>query len=284
MVRPMRISFSELCLIGDDPELNVDRLRSAGAEEVELMLDGRGWDGFETRQEEFAARLAGRGVRYSVHVPVWDFNLAGESFSMRSAVLESYKRSIEFAALMGACHLVVHPGWVSEKSFSKERARGRVRDSMEELARFDEDFQVPLLVENIGGPAASIFDLDQYASFLNGLPSILGYIVDLGHAHLNSWDLSALLGRIGPRIRAFHLHDNDSTSDSHLPLGKGTIDWEGTLGLIGNLGGEPAMVLEYGIGTELSHLSEGKAFLEDREYRAQPRRRAADEIDQGGRK
>ncbi|MCX7027509.1 MAG: sugar phosphate isomerase/epimerase [Spirochaetes bacterium] len=257
----MRISYSELCLIGGSIESNVERLRASGAEEIELILDGAGWDSFEIRMARIAASLKSMSVDYSIHVPVWDLNLVCENAAMRVAVLEAYKKTIEFGALLGARHIVLHTGWSSDRHFSKEKARERAKDSIEALSRFNEDFSQLLLVENIGGPGASLFTQDQFAAFLEGCPEDLGYIVDIGHANLNGWDLGALFPALGARLRALHLHDNDGRTDSHLPLCRGCVDWKKTLDLVAELGTEPTLILEYNIGTELKALEEGKAFL-----------------------
>ncbi|GAF94384.1 unnamed protein product, partial [marine sediment metagenome] len=46
-----------------------------------------------------------------------------------------------------------------------------------------------------------------------------------GHANL-SRNLHEYLDRIGPRIRHFHLQDNDGQADIHLGPFAGRIDWE----------------------------------------------------------
>lgn len=51
--------------------------------------------------------------------------------------------------------------------------------------------------------------------------------MDIGHQHRFS-DLDAFewLRRMEKRLLHIHLHDNDGTSDSHWPIGRGTIDFE----------------------------------------------------------
>lgn len=258
----MHISYSELCLIGGEVGANVDSLIGQGAEHIELMLDGRGWDQFPRRMEELAQALRARRAAYSVHVPVWDVNLASESPHIRAAALESYEASIVFASMIGARYVVIHPGYRSDGRFSAALARERAADAMRELIAFNGAYGRLLLVENIGGPSASIFSQDEYAHFLDGVSGTVGYIVDVGHAFLNGWSIVPLLGSIRERLFALHLHDNDGGNDSHLPLGQGSIDWEGICAGLKSLGRDLELVLEYDIGTELAALPRGKAFLE----------------------
>jgi hypothetical protein len=53
----VRVYYSELCLIGGSVESNVDKLIAHGAENVELMLDGEGWNDFHLCMDELAATL-----------------------------------------------------------------------------------------------------------------------------------------------------------------------------------------------------------------------------------
>jgi sugar phosphate isomerase/epimerase len=256
------ISYSELCLIGGDVGENVDAMIGRGAENIELMLDGQGWELFQLRMEGLARSLLERKVGYSVHVPVWDVNLTSESSYIREAALESYRQSIVFASMIGASHVVLHPGARSDRHFSASLARGRAREALSALADFNKAYGRLLLVENIGSPESSIFSQEEYAEFLSGQPPEFGYIVDVGHAFLNGWDIPALIGSIKDRLFALHLHDNDGKLDAHLPLGEGAIDWPGIFEAVRKSGRELDLILEYNIGTELSSLAEGKALLE----------------------
>jgi len=258
----MNVFYSELCLIGGAVEENVDRLIAAGAENIELMLDGAGWNDFHLRMDDLAAMLKTRKVGYSVHVPVWDANLTSENTQLREAVLETYRQSIAFAALVDARHVVLHTGWCSDVHFSKDTARERARESMLSLVEYNKRFGLILLVENIGTTSTSLFTERQFVDFLRDFPERIGYLVDVGHAHRNGWNLETLLPALGEKLYAVHLHDNDKSSDSHAPLGEGTVDWGRLIKVISNTGRNLSLILEYNIGVEPGKLAEGKAFLE----------------------
>jgi sugar phosphate isomerase/epimerase len=267
----MQIYFSELCLLGGDIEKNVDRLVAAGAANVELMLDGAGWNDFHLRKEEIARALRGKKIGYSVHVPVWGSNLSYENSQYRAAVLESYRQSIDFAALLGARHVVLHPGSCPSPQFSREVARERSREAMLSLLEHDERYGLLLLVENVGTSETSLFTEAQFADFLEGMPDRIGYLVDIGHAQLCGWDIPALLPALGDRLHALHVHDNDGKRDLHAPIGSGLVDWDRVLGAAAATGRDLGMVIEYDMGTELAALAEGAAFLEAAAARKAPR-------------
>jgi len=258
----MRIFYSELCLIGGGAASNVDKLIEHGAENIELMLDGEGWNDFHLRMGELASVLRTKKVGYSVHVPVWDANLTSESAHLRKAVLESYEATIAFASLIGAGHVVLHTGWCADPHFSKEIGRARAAASLGALVDFNKAYGQLLLVENIGSAATSLFTERQFIDFLDGCPGEVGCIVDVGHAHINGWRMDSLFSELGGRLRALHIHDNDGLNDKHAPIGEGNIDWSEVLAAAKRTGADLGLILEYNIGTELEKLAEGKAFLE----------------------
>jgi sugar phosphate isomerase/epimerase len=264
----MRVFYSELCLIGCGVESNVDSLVAHGAENIELMLDGEGWNDFHLNMDGLAATLKNKNVGYSVHVPVWDANLTSENAHLRNAVLESYKATIAFASRIEARHVVLHTGWCSDPHFSKEKGRMRARIALEELAEFNRSYGQLLLVENIGSNAASLFSEEQFVEFLDGFPANIGYVVDIGHAHINGWHIASLLKKLGDKLHALHIHDNDGQKDIHAPvgapLGEGSIDWNMVLRAAKDTHRDLSLILEYNIGTGLDKLTQGKSFLENR--------------------
>jgi sugar phosphate isomerase/epimerase len=258
----MEIFYSELCLIGGAVEDNVDRLIAGGAENIELMLDGAGWDDFPRRMDGLVPALRAKKANYSVHVPVWDVNLTCSNAHLRAAVLETYRQSIVLAARLDARHIVLHTGWCSDPHFSKDQARGWAREAMLALHEFNAAYGQNLLVENVGTNVTSLFTEDQFLHFLDGFPEDFGYLVDAGHAYINGWNLDTLFARLGKRIRAIHIHDNDGLKDRHAPIGEGNMDWKSILAAASATGLNLNLVLEYTIGTELSRLTAGKAFVE----------------------
>ncbi len=52
-------------------------------------------------------------------------------------------------------------------------------------------------------------------------------VLDTGHQNAQKEILPLSVEKLGRRIRYVHASDNDSRTNAHLALGKGTIDWEG---------------------------------------------------------
>jgi sugar phosphate isomerase/epimerase len=258
----MDIYYSELCVLGGNVFENVDKLIESGADHIEVMLDGQCWNEFHNRMDDLVIELKKRPVTYSVHSPVWDTNLTSENYHIRQAVMESLRQSIIFAAKLSATHVVIHPGFSQNVTFNKEIAKARSRDSIMELIEFNKDYGMLLLIENVGNAVHSIFTFEEYINFLNDFPEKVGYLIDIGHAHMNHWNIEKLLLSVKDRLYAIHIHDNDGVSDQHLPIGEGITDWDSIFNTVKQTECNPSLVLEYDIGIPVQKLAEGKHILE----------------------
>lgn len=254
----MDVFYSELCLIGKNPAENVRAMRDAGATDIELMLDGAGWESFHDRIDELAAKLRIPGISYSVHVPVWEGNLTSRNAFVREGVLQSYCASIRMAAAVGASQLVVHPGFCYIPNDDKVELRKICSQLLERLFDFNRGYGLRLLIENVGTNTTSLFTKEEYIDFCKGLPPEGGSLIDVGHAHVNGWDISQLILGVKDNLCALHLHDNNGDKDSHLPIGEGSIDWPTLAAAVKSLDSCPSLILEYDIGNPLEKLAQGR--------------------------
>ncbi len=257
----MKVFFSELCLVNENLLNNVKRLIDYGAEHIELMLDGRSWDGYEDHMEHLCSELEPFPVTYAIHSPVWNFNLTAGSGYIRKATMNAYKDSIIFAHKLKASHVVLHPGFSDIPFEDKKSLIELSRQAMMELSTFNESYGVDLLIENVGNSTASIFNFEEYVSFLNDLPETMKYILDVGHANITKWDIPKLIKQLGPRLKAFHFNDNDGEKDIHLAIGEGTVNWKEVFEAIRKEKRSYDLILEYNVKTDLRKLEEGKVIL-----------------------
>lgn len=257
----MQIYYSNLCKMGDGLSESLSQMVNYGGDSIELMLDGGAWDEFEAHSRELAKILSDRPVTYSVHTPVWDMNLTSENAQAREAAMEAYRNSITFAALIGAEHVVLHPGFCYTPAFDKATAQRRAGAAIEKLCEFNGQYKISLLVENVGNSATSIFTQEEYIAFIQMFDGAIGSIFDIGHANLCGWDLSRTILRLNPYLRAVHLHDNDGRVDAHLPIGEGGIHWQSVFEALRECSPDLRLILEYGIGTPLEKLQKGKEIL-----------------------
>lgn len=158
-------------------------------------------------------------LRYTVHAPVADVNIASDNEHLRRATIRVLADLTEICDRIGAERLVIHPGhiWAEEVRGAAGRALDR---SLADLAAIQEEVNIRLAVENMGAWDICFF---REPGFLDCLAEhSLGFALDVGHAHVNG-NLELFLEQ-GRPIHV-HLHDNCGSRDDHLACGEGSIDF-----------------------------------------------------------
>jgi len=177
----------------------------------------------------------------SLHGPCVGVNLAEAG---HEHYLCAYERAFRFAAEWDADYVVVHTneGYRDQP----ERVRARIKFRLERLLSMAAAYDVDLLVENVGLKTQKnlLFDFDDYFALLAAFPRA-GALLDTGHAHINGWNLGKTVQRLGTRVRACHIHDNDGKVDKHLCIGNGSIQWDGFFQAIGESAADMTLVFEY---------------------------------------
>lgn len=263
--------YSDLPLITGDICENITQLIAHGADKVELLMDGDKWDGMEALFAELAPKLRALPVGYTLHPPAWDMNLTSENKAIREASFSEYKKAIQFANMIGADHVVIHPGFCFSPVFDKKLAQARAKQYIEQLCAIAKPLQVQLVIENVGYNGSSLFTQEEFTRFLDTIDETAGYLLDIGHAHLNQWDIPKLIRDTKERLFALHVHDNNGTEDEHLPIGEGTIQWEEVFAAMRDVSHDCQIVLEYAPNTPLEKLREGKELLARKIYAEEER-------------
>ncbi|OAT82310.1 sugar phosphate isomerase/epimerase family protein [Desulfotomaculum copahuensis] len=252
----LNVSFSDLPLLGKKPAAVVRLLCEAGADGLEILMDGPAWDDPGEAARQLRTVLRTCPVPVSLHPPAWDINLTSENGVIRAASFEAHLAAVRLAHEVGAKHVVVHPGFRHSPAFPLYAAWERAEDALARLVEAARPLGVVLAVENVGYGGESLFTQDEYVVFVERFDSaVTGYLIDTGHALLNGWDLPALLEQAAPRLAGIHLHDNYGDADTHRPVGEGTVAWDGIWRALGALAPDCPLILEYAPGTPLSRLS-----------------------------
>jgi sugar phosphate isomerase/epimerase len=159
----------------------------------------------------------------SIHAPFMDLSPGAVDSMVRDATLERFRQVLDVAEILGPKTVVFHSGyekwkyalnvdlWLEKSLLTwrqvNERAAGiGVKVAVENIFE-DEPSNLKLLMENMNS-----------ANF--------GICFDTGHFNLFSKLLiEEWIEPLNPYIIELHLHDNDQTSDQHLPIGEGTFDF-----------------------------------------------------------
>lgn len=148
-------------------------------------------------------------------------------------------RAIEYAAFLGAKQIVIHP-------LNTPKDTDYVAFNVAYLRKFEEAarrFGICIAAEN--GPVRRVGRIVEQLD-----PEVFVYCLDTGHANSpDTWTAeSAVLQIPSGRLRALHLNDNrgikDHASDIHFPPFYGTIDWDGVVKALSEVGYSGDFTLE----------------------------------------
>ncbi|MEJ2695222.1 MAG: sugar phosphate isomerase/epimerase [Candidatus Sulfobium sp.] len=169
----------------------------------------------------------------SIHAPFMDLSPGAVDSMVRTATMERFRQILDVAEVLRPKTVVFHSGyekwkyalnvdlWLEKSLLTwrevSERAAGMgLKVAIENIFE-DEPSNLKLLMENMKS--------DNF-----------GICFDTGHFNLFSkLPLAEWMESLNPYIFELHLHDNDGTSDQHLPIGDGTFDFREFFGLLRNL-------------------------------------------------
>jgi sugar phosphate isomerase/epimerase len=228
---------------------------------IEISTDGPHWHAnsdliYEKRR--FEQHLGPIGV----HLPIWELNLASVQFPELARVsFEMYKSYVEWSATF-ASHMVLHTHLYSTPIFHRREAQEQSKQYIYELGMIAERLGVDLLVENVGFHNKMLFNEGEFVQLFEEIPMVSA-LLDVGHAHINNWDIPKVIKALGPKCKALHLHDNDGHNDLHLSIGEGTMDWQPIWDCLKVAEHDYRAILEYNEDIPLDQLLQDVQLLHD---------------------
>lgn len=176
----------------------------------------------------------------------------------RIATVDEIKRALDMADIVPFQYLIQHLG-VPGQEFDERRWESAF-SSLEEIKVFAKQRGVEVLLENIPNALSSAERLN---AFLAETHLKLNYCFDIGHAHM-AGGIEDQFERMKDRIRSTHLHDNNGKEDAHLFPGKGTIDWNKSMELLGSRRDQYPLLLELKEQTGMEHpITEAKRIADE---------------------
>ncbi|MEA1870131.1 MAG: sugar phosphate isomerase/epimerase [Euryarchaeota archaeon] len=257
-----RIGASLDLRFGKDTLQFIDFLYSNGFDHIEVRKDNDYVYGM-VDSDLLGQVLSEYDFTISYHAPSREFNLGSVNERVRQSCVAQVIRMGEY--LQEVCSgseswVNIHVGHVPEQYHRRviAKAEENMRASLDEIAAAYEGLDTGLLVENdsfethltkFGLYPEAIWDiLNQHPGF--------GMTFDIGHAHHSGIPPEQFIKRMGRKIKAAHLHDNNGVYDEHLAPGRGSVDFEGVLC---KLDGCTTYVLEM---KTLSDVISGREFIE----------------------
>jgi sugar phosphate isomerase/epimerase len=160
----------------------------------------------------------------SIHAPFMDLSPGAVDTKVRRATTERFSQVLDIAEILRPRVIVFHSGyekwkyalnvgiWLQKSLLTWRPVNVRASE-----------IGVKIAIENIFEDEPSNLKLlmEEMAS------DNFGVCFDTGHCHLfSAVPLEDWMRSLNPYILELHLHDNDRTSDLHLPIGEGTFDFD----------------------------------------------------------
>jgi len=220
-------------------------LREIDVKNVEIIDEGP-HSLNEERIREIRKIVYDRDLEISIHSPFIDIDIASVSNRIRQASLKRLKKSILLSGKLDSPIWVFHPGIKNEVSRLYSDVNWEMNlKSVRELLAFAKQLDVRITIEN--GLATFPFllsSVEEFDRFYRELgEEELGLTLDVGHANVNG-QIFKFIDRYAEKIVHAHLHDNHGTSDEHLGIGKGNIDWAKVIQALDRKNYRGALIIE----------------------------------------
>lgn len=216
----MEIAISNLSYQG----LNIGAMRSIPKEIGIEIFSECGNDYYWTHW--LPQLMDGRTGALSVHAPFQNLDLSNPAAEFEE-IRQTYLWTFEICRKYGAKHCVCHPyGGSRPEHDAPERWAEARKCCLERVLCLNEEaksYGVELLVENMP-QRRGLLDQAQFIQLFAPWEE-LNFLIDVGHANLQRWDMDQALRQLGPRIRAYHINDNLGDFDSHLHAWEGIFGW-----------------------------------------------------------
>ncbi|HIQ56405.1 MAG TPA: sugar phosphate isomerase/epimerase [Pyrodictium sp.] len=203
---------STMTFLGQSLEDAIESLYALGFKKIEVNYENlaRQFYPLSNVVEAFRNALE-RSDRLGVEVPV--VHLPYEDYFALYSV-DGIERLLNVMSRYNVRFAVLHPINRKYGVLNVELAR--------KIVRLGEEYGVKISFENlVSAPPWS--RLEEIAGLVEDSGATM--CLDVGHAHINGYDVAKIVEKYSHHISVVHLHDNSGSKDEHLPPGAGTIDW-----------------------------------------------------------
>ena len=185
----------------------------------EIVAEGKHylWD----IKEKFLEITPSYNVRFSVHAPLSDVNIASLNPEMRKESIKQISETIKIASELDIHLITMHPGHLSPLAvLVPEKIREINKNSVKQISKTAKEYNVTVALENM--PNQRITTSHSLKELLEIADSNVEICFDIGHANTNN-NIHEFLDY--GKFANVHIHDNIGKNDPHLVIGKGNIDF-----------------------------------------------------------
>ena len=199
-------------------------IEEAGYDGWEIVADGNYKLDNSESLKKIKEVIASTHLGISVHAPFGDLNLA----TLNDPIwLESIRQTctcITYASDF-ADRITIHPGYLSPiGKLLPQKVWALQKEALKQIGKCAADHSVLACVENMISVKEFLCQLpEELIGMTEGIEGI-GMTFDFGHANTLG-KVNGFLPYVG-KASHIHIHDNHGTSDEHLALGDGLINWK----------------------------------------------------------
>jgi sugar phosphate isomerase/epimerase len=222
----LEVGVSTLFCLGKPFKKMVKHITKTAVKHVEIVDEG-----LHALNKKSASKLKelahSYGLKFSVHAPFADINIASPSKCILKAMLKRLEKSIKFTSEIEALVWVFHPGLKTGISmFYPEVDWFQNCKTAKALYDIAEEYGVEIAIENVPEPYPFLMkNVEHFRRFYNDVNEEIGIALDVGHANLNG-QVELFLKTFPEKIVHIHAHDNGGKDDEHLGVGRGTVNWD----------------------------------------------------------
>jgi len=185
------------------------------------------------------------GLKFSVHAPFSDINIASPSTLILKTVFKRLEKSISYARDLDAYLWVFHPGLKTGISmFYPQKDWLQNLNSVKLLLKIAKNYGVKIAIENVPEPFPFLMkNVEHFTQFYEEINEDIGLVLDIGHANINQ-QVEQFITTFSDKIVHIHAHDNCGKDDQHLGVGYGTVNWNKTAVLLKQTSYDNAVIVE----------------------------------------
>ena len=230
----MKIGASTLAGLHTDLNIILEFIENLGLEYAELVHQ------FPHENIDLDI-LESYNLKYSIHSPFMDVNIASLQEKSRINSIAQIKSSIDLANKIDAETVVVHPGLMPFLARPFEDNVYEAADaSIIELGNYGKDLGVTAAIENMPTFEGMIYqDMERLDMLLQENEMFM--TLDIGHANHVGYSPDEMYF---DSIKHVHAHDNFGDDDSHLALGEGSIDLKNIINTLENKNYDGIYIIE----------------------------------------
>ena len=174
-------------------------------------------------------------------------------------ILRALQQSFDIYRTFDAHSIVMHTNQIPFTEPEREGLQQQSIRTLNQIGQTAAERGVNLLIENVGECIHNnmLFGEDDFIELFTRVHPDSGCLIDIGHAMINDWNFEKVISALGPRIRAYHLHNNDGRADSHRPLFESGMKYNSEqlkelLGWADQYSPEADWILEYAPGEHIT--------------------------------